>query len=262
MSTNAVQELIADGETRAQKAPAAVDGLRRLATAIDRRWEFDGEPAVAVGGIIHHTALLWRDTPRIRPVPGTLRRLEREMAGMWHCAIAAVFEIDGNPLRVGSVQLSPFDQTWATQDASRLLRVFNSDEIPGLLGGDFNGIGATEPDPYTGIAWHPDHAYQLHVSGQADRRAAYRLEKVGRMRDCALLAATPLEPTTGFHPQDHHPARRIDRWYATYHLPDAAITGFRTAPVDELELAPDQWLTDHRPIEVSIDLSRWPHRTP
>ncbi|GAA2806468.1 hypothetical protein [Saccharopolyspora taberi] len=79
----AVQEIIADGENRAATFPAATVGVRRLAQAVDRCCEIDGQPAVAVGGIIHHTAVLWRDCAKIRPVSGTLQRLERELAGMW-----------------------------------------------------------------------------------------------------------------------------------------------------------------------------------
>lgn len=61
--------------------------------------------------------------------------------------------------------------------------------------------------------------------------------------------------TTGarINPADNHPDRRVDRWYATYHVPAEAVTGFRVAALEEIELGTDSWLTDHRPIEVTLD---------
>ncbi|ONI92801.1 hypothetical protein ALI22I_01890 [Saccharothrix sp. ALI-22-I] len=266
----AVQEIISTGEDHKDKCPGAVAGLRRLAEAVGRRCEVAGEPAVAVGGIIHHTGLLWRDG--IEPVPGTLHPLTREGAGMWHCAVAAVFDLGGPKARIGSVQLSPFDQTWARMDTSQLLRVFNRDDIPGFLGGDFNGIGAQQVvdedgyswydhDPYVGRSappWHPDHAYQLGEDGLVDRQAAVRLEhpRLGRMRDCAVITGTGWIPTTGFHPADRNPDRRIDRWYATHHAPDAAIAAYRVVPLEQVRILIDDRpveLTDHNPIEVDVD---------
>lgn len=268
----AVQEIISTGEDQKAKRPGAVAGLRRLAEAVGRHWQVAEEPTVAVGGIIHHTGLLWRDG--IEPVPGMLHPLTREGAGMWHCAIAAVFDFGGPKARIGSVQLSPFDQTWARMDTSQLLRVFNRDDNPGFLAGDFNGLGSQQVicgdgyewydrNPYIyggkfGVPWHPDHAYQLDNDGNVDRQAAVRLEhpRIGRMRDCALLTGTEWIPTTGFFSKDMHPDRRVDRWYATHHVPDTAVTGFRVVPVDEVKVTIDGELielTDHRPVEIDVD---------
>ena len=284
----AAQEIISTGEAEAaaagrsfpilptaqDKAPGAIEGLRRLAEATDRNCMVAGLPAVAVGGVIHHTGLLWRDG--IEPVPGMLHPLMREGAGMWHCAIAAVLDFGGPKARIGSVQLSPFDQGWAARDVNQLLRVFNRDDVPGFLGGDFNGLGAQQVirgdsyewydrNPYVyggkfGIPWHPDHAYQLDDDGTVDRQAAARLEhpRIGRMRDCALITGTEWTPTTGFFSQDKHPDRRVDRWYATCHVPDSAVTGFRVAAVDEVRVTIDGELvelTDHLPVEVDINES-------
>ncbi|MET9265308.1 endonuclease/exonuclease/phosphatase family protein [Amycolatopsis sp. NPDC004079] len=281
----AVQEIISTGEAEAaaagrmfpvlpttqDKTPGAIAGLRRLGEATGLNWQVGGLPAIAVGGIIHHTALLWRDG--IEPVPGTLHPLMREGAGMWHCAIAGVFDFGGPKARVGSVQLSPFDQQWAARDANQLIRAFHRDDIPGFLGGDFNGIGAQkivvgdgcewyDRDPYVyggkfGVQEHPDHAYQFDENGALDRRAAARLEhpKIGRMRDCAVVTGSPWEPTTGHFSKDMHPDRRVDRWYATHRVPTAAVTGFRVVPVDEVTVTLDGErveLTDHRPIEVDV----------
>ncbi|MBO3736686.1 endonuclease/exonuclease/phosphatase family protein [Actinoplanes flavus] len=249
----AVQEITAAGADQEQKRPGAVRGLRRLATAVDHICDIDGEPAVAVGGLIRHTGLLWRDG--ITPVPGSLHTLTREGGGMWHSAVSVVFDFAGRPLRVGSVQLSPFDLTWSTMDCAQLLRVFNSGATPGLLGGDFNCIGsdrAYDPDPYQGLSWHPDHAYQLTATGEVDRRPAHRLEAshLGRMSDCARLTGADWAATTGHHPADNHPARRIDRWYATHHFPTEAVTGYTVVDPDAVGDT-----TDHLPVVVTFDAS-------
>jgi hypothetical protein len=132
---------------------------------------------------------------------------------------------------------------------------------PGFLGGDFNGIGAQQVirgdgyewydrNPYIyggkfGVPWHPEHAYQLD-DGEVDRQAAVRLEhpRIGRMRDCALLSGTEWIPTTGFFSKDNHPDRRVDRWYATHHVSDTAVTGFRVVPVDEVKMTIDGELVE------------------
>lgn len=249
-----IQEIIADGESRAVKAAGAEAGLRRLAKATGLECEIDGEPLVSVGGIVHHTGLLFRNCPEIRPRPGSVHRLEREMAGMWHCAVSAVFEFNGKPLRVMSQQLSPFDPDWREADALQILRVVNKGDVPAVVGGDFNFVPLHDPNPYVGVPWHPDHTYQFDVTGQLDRRAAIRLEGdgQGRMRDCAELAGAEWEATTGHSAVDYHPPRRIDRWLATHQVPAAAVRGYRVVPLDDLRHG-DDYLTDHRPVVLELD---------
>ncbi|MBH0780368.1 hypothetical protein [Nocardia bovistercoris] len=77
-------------------------------------------------------------------------------------------------------------------------------------------------------------------------------ERVGRLRDCAIVAGDRSTPTTGFHPVDPHPPRRIDRWYATHRFPLAAIVGYRVHESAELAHE-DGWLSDHLPITTVID---------
>ena len=173
---------------------------------------------------------------------------------MWHCAVSVVLDLGGTPIRVGSTHLSSFDMNWAVQDVAQLLRVFNTGTVPGLLGGDFNGIGSNstyDPDPYIGVPWHPDHAYQLTDTGTVDRRPAHRLEAdhLGRMRDCARMTATPWAPTSGHHSTDSQPARRLDRWYTTYDFPSQAVTRYTVA--DPAQVGE---LTDHLPIMIDINV--------
>ncbi|MBO0883065.1 MAG: hypothetical protein J2P17_22565 [Mycobacterium sp.] len=252
----AIQEIITAGDTRADKAPGAEAGLRRWAEAVGMNYDAAGEPLLAVGGVWHHLGITYRDTCRrnpgtlIRPQPGTVRRLEREGAGMWHGAVAAIFDIGGHRMRIGTTHLGPFDQLWNQQNALQLLREYHRDQTPGLLGGDMNCTAADpdyDPDPYDGYPWHPDHVHQLDEYGHVDRQASIRLERIGRMKDCARLAGAPYT-TTGHHPNDNHPPRRIDRWHTTHNFPTAAVTGFRVVPVADIGL-----LSDHRPVLVDID---------
>lgn len=115
----AVQEIISTGEAEAGTAgrlisttqgqdPGRDGGAASAGRGSRPELELGGQPAVAEGGIIHHTGLLWRDG--IEAVPGTLQPLTRDGAGMWHCAIAGVFDFGGPKARIGSVQLSPFDR--------------------------------------------------------------------------------------------------------------------------------------------------------
>lgn len=205
----AVQEIVArePGPRDPDKRDLATTRLRRLAKAVDRQWKHRGEPMLALGGDIHHTALLWRDG--VTPVPGTIGRFERADAGMWHSMVTCVFDLGGPRLRVGSVQLSRFDQAWGWSDAAQILRAMHRDDVPGFIGGGFNGVGATtvptvdgdshfyDHDPYLHQPWHPDHAYQFDEHGHLDRRVAIRLEHLGRMRDCARITGAPGPPPPG-----------------------------------------------------------------
>ena len=63
-------------------------------------------------------------------------------------------------------------------------------------------------------------------------------------------------PDARIIPADRHPERRIDRWYATHHVPEAAVTGYRVTPVEDLTVVIDGRtveLTDHCPIEIDVD---------
>lgn len=251
----AVQEVVARAPATARdpdKRELAARRVRRLAEAVGRCCDLEGVPVCAVGGGMHHTALLWR--AGIEPVAGRVGRFERD-AGMWHSLVTAEFDLGGPRLRVGSVQLSPFDpgRGWGWRDAGQIMRAMNSDAIPGVVGGDYNGLGADpvyDPDPYAGVAWCPDHAFQLDEHGEVDRSTARRLEGPGRFRDCARIANAAWAATTGRHPADRHPPRRIDRWYATYHCPDAAITGLGVAAPEVVGEC-----TDHDPVVVEINES-------
>ncbi|SHN75896.1 endonuclease/exonuclease/phosphatase family protein [Cryptosporangium aurantiacum] len=253
----AVQEVIAPEREWQEKAELAERHVHQLAEATGRVCTVDGVPACGVGGGAHHTGLLWRDG--IEVVPGSLTRLGRADAGMWHSLVAAVFDLGGPTLRVASVHLSPYSPAWRETDAAQVLRAINADATPGIVGGDFNGVAADssyDPDPYAGVAWHPVHAQAFGPGGGVDRRAPSVLERQGRLQDCARLAGAPWTATVGHWPDDPHPPRRIDRWYGSWHLPPGAVTGFRVLDGRfDPAYPPLPEISDHLPIEVTLDLS-------
>ncbi|MEV6927443.1 endonuclease/exonuclease/phosphatase family protein [Dactylosporangium sp. NPDC051485] len=263
----AVQELRVPGPAEHRKAQArgAAVRLRRLAEAVGRRCDTGARAEdllLAVGGGVHHVGLLWHEDS-VAPVPGRVQRFGRA-AGMWHSLVTAVFDLgDGVLARAGSVHLPPFDQNWAVQDTSQILRAMHGDDLPGFVGGDFNNIGATkvrdpstgelvfyDADPYAGLPWQAHHVYQLDADGDVDRRAAHRLEAphLGRLQDCAILTDTPWTPTTGHHPDDRHPPRRLDRWYATHRAPGRAVRRYQAVAAARVG-----GLTDHCPVIIDVD---------
>jgi endonuclease/exonuclease/phosphatase family metal-dependent hydrolase len=254
----AVQELIADGADERERQAGADAALRRLAGATGMSGAVDGRAVAAAGGGRYHTGLLWR-ADRVSVRPGSPVRLGRGSHGLWHSMVACVLTVDGTPLRVGSVHLSPHSPPWRAADAYQVLTAMHPDGLPGFVGGDWNSIGASRVEagdgwrhydrsPYPAPVWHPAHGYQLDGDGRVDRGAARVLENAGGMRDCAVLAGAPWQPTTGYHPIDPQPPRRIDRWYATHQVPAAAIAGYAVADPDRVGTD-----TDHRPVLVTVD---------
>ena len=51
---------------------------------------------------------------------------------------------------------------------------------------------------------------------------------------------------------DRHPHRRIDRWLGSWHLPRAAVAGFRVIDQSVAGIDPKA-ASDHLPAEVTID---------
>jgi len=131
------QEIMAPGRTCADKTPSAQARLRRWANATGAmRYDADGEPLLVVGGSWHHLAITYRDTCRhdprgtIRPIPGTVRRLDRDSAGMWHGAVMVDFDIGGHLLRVGTTHLNPRDQDWCRHEARYVVDEMQHDGVP------------------------------------------------------------------------------------------------------------------------------------
>ncbi len=252
----AVQELISsgpDGNTgdRSKRA-AAESALCTLADALGMNCIAGTRPTVAVSKTRHHTGLLW--APGIEVVPGGFMAYDGGHFGISHGMATAVFDVGGPLLRAGSVHLSPFDPglSGGWKDAGQVHRAFHrEDGIPGLVGGDWQGIGSNhryDPDPYENFEWNPAIAYHFDLYGQPDRHAAIRMERWFRFQDCAILANATRHSTTGHHKTDRQPPRRIDRIYATYDFPREAIAGFRAVDPDLVGQC-----SDHCPVLVEVD---------
>ncbi len=256
----AVQELVSSGRDKNIEGPAtrrneASRALLSLATALGMLCDTSFVPAVAISPTRHHTGLLWR--PGIDVVPNSLMRYDSHIYGNSHGLVAAVFTVDGRKVRVGSAHLSHCDpgMSGGWKDAGLVMRAFNrNDGIPGIVGGDWQGIGADatyDPDPYAGKEWDQSHSYHYDRDGNVDRDAAIRLEHHGRFRDCARLLEAKWQATTGHHETDTNEPRRIDRVYVTHDVPADAVTNYRVVDPSEVGQC-----TDHCPVVVDFDESR------
>lgn len=252
----AVQELISSDTNGcmddADKRLRAGAALCELADALGMTCIADGAPAVAISRTRHHTGLLWRNG--ISVVPGGFTPYDSATSGISHGMATAVFDLGGVKLRAGSAHLSPTDpgMSGGWLDAGQVHKAFHrEDGIVGLVGGDWQGIGADvtfDPNPYIGVDWHPAIAYHYDTNGRVDRDAAYRLEANFRFKDCAVFAGARWKQTTGHHETDRQPARRIDRIYGTYDLPNDAVMSCRTLDPDEIGQC-----SDHCPVLVEVD---------
>jgi endonuclease/exonuclease/phosphatase family metal-dependent hydrolase len=253
----AVQELISSHRDKNIDGPAtrrneASRALLSLATALGMVCDTSFVTATAISLTRHHTGLLWR--PGIDVVPHSLTRYDSHVHGNSRGLVAAVFTLGGKKVRIGSAHLSHCDpgMSGGWKDAGVVMRAFNrGDGIPGIVGGDWQGIGADadyDKDPYHGKEWDQSHSFHYDRDGNVDRDAAIRLERHGRFKDCARIAAAPWQETTGHHETDTNQPRRIDRIYVTHDVPDEAVTGFRV--VDPAEVGQ---CTDHCPVVVEFD---------
>jgi len=232
--------------TRGCSQTAAARRRDRTAQPIDR------QPAVAIGGTIHHTALLWRAGSPRSPAPCARWNATTPACGTAPsppCSTSAVHCCGslGTPEPLRSALGRAGRQPTPAGPARR--------RHPRILAGDFNGLGASaslDPDPYTDTDWHPDFAHPLDLNGHVDRRAAIRLERLGRMADCARLAAAEWAPTTGHHLNDRTlTGDRPDLRHPPH--PREAVIAHHTADPDLVAQS-----TDHCPVAVDIDPSRLP----
>ncbi|SEF34427.1 Metal-dependent hydrolase, endonuclease/exonuclease/phosphatase family [Amycolatopsis pretoriensis] len=250
-----VQELISgpdNGGDALTRLRAAEDALIDLADALGLTCSADERATASISQTRHHTGVLWRHG--IDVVPRRFSPYDSDVYGNSHGMAVVLFDVGGRPLRVGSAHFSHFDPglSGGWRDAGVVMRAFNrNDGIPGIVGGDWQGIGSDETydkDPYKGKPWDVSHALHYDLNGEVDRHGAIRLERYGRFRDCAQLVGADWEATTGHHHTDTNEPRRIDRVYVTYNFPEAAVTSYRVVGTDVVGQC-----TDHRPAVVEVD---------
>ncbi|WP_372663511.1 hypothetical protein [Amycolatopsis kentuckyensis] len=251
-----VQELVSsprgvDLDEPAERRRAAARVLRKLADDLNMNC-LDTVEAVGTSLTRHHTGLLWHND--LHAIPGSLMRYDSHIYRNSHGMVTIVLDVGGKKLRVASAHLSPTDPGMSAGylDAGLIHRALHrEDGIPGLVGGDWQGIGSDvkhDPHPYLGVEWNPAIAYHYDNNGRVDRDAAYRLEQNFRFKDCQIFTGTRWAQTTGHHRTDRQPPRRIDRIYATHDFPDDALVALRTLSPAEVGQC-----SDHCPVLVDID---------
>ncbi|SEP53757.1 endonuclease/exonuclease/phosphatase family protein [Amycolatopsis saalfeldensis] len=278
----AVQELIAEGNTREDTARLAGHRLSLLAEGTGLRYEHaPGAPAVAIGNQGFHSALLWADG--IRPAGNWY-----SIAGssFWHAM--AMLDLDvgaSEPVTHASVHLRPFGREHRADEGERVLvAMTRGTRRLGFVAGDFNSVSAArvrrrtpdgagerwplyDPDyPAGEDNWHPSLASYCHVSSDetrtlswtTDRRPTGHLEHTG-LRDAAALIDAPWMPTVGHWSGGDHPDARLDQIWATSAAADA-VTGYEvidrplSAADEPGEVTADPWtLSDHLGIVATYD---------
>jgi endonuclease/exonuclease/phosphatase family metal-dependent hydrolase len=249
-----VQELVSGPNNDASEHRRALAGaaLCELADAVGMDCIAECQPAVSISRTRHHTGILW--SHGIDVVPRRFTPYDSDVYDNSHGLAVVVFDLGGRPLRAGSAHFSHFDPglSGGWRDAGVVMRAFNRNEgIPGIVGGDWQGIGSDETydkDPYEGKPWDVAHALHYDLNGNVDRHGAIRLEQHGRFRDCARLVGADWQATTGHHHTDTHQPRRIDRAYVTYNFPEAAVTSYRVVGPEVVGQC-----TDHCPVVVEVD---------
>lgn len=150
----------------------------------------------------------------------------------WHGAARIVAHTDGlpDPIQLASVHLAPSSPVIRLAEAEALALI--AKDFPALIGGDFNALPASDPEP---------PGTEGRGRRKLDRSAAQALEEAGFL-DVGARAGD-LTPTVG-HASDL--PYRCDRIYTT--LPAETITGYQVITSADSE-------SDHRPVLAEFDLT-------
>lgn len=220
-----------------------------------------GQVALGAAGSGYHTGILW-DPATITPVPGSVRSYGVE-DGLHHALVVADLEVPGGGrLRFGSYHADPFRPGRRVEEALRVASAFRRGPA-GVLGGDFNNIGADrsprggfyDPDPFAALPWDRQWLFQCEWAEdtavadgghRADRGPGHVLRRAGLV-DAAAVLDVPWEPTAGHRGGGIHPARRIDGIRVSAGLVPALRSHrvVRTAQTVEA--------SDHLPVVVELD---------
>jgi endonuclease/exonuclease/phosphatase family metal-dependent hydrolase len=258
-------DVLAVQEVRAADAGTAGRRLCQLAADSGLRCEVP-DPALAAGSHGYHVGLLWREG--IEPVPGSLRARSRDY---WHALASVLLDLGGHRVRHCAYHAPPFGRRLRADEAELVLAAVTraGDGMPALVGADWNGESADripagpdgrwsryEPgDPYAGVAWFPDLAYQCEWDyderGQrrhwADRSAGEVLW-AGGLLDAAAVLRAPWQPTAGHHPDDQYGQRGVRRRIDIIRVtPDVAVA-LRAHRVEDTGQA--RSASDHLPVTV------------
>ena len=242
----------------------------------------DGRVAIEPGGHGFGVGLMW-NPDRVRPQPTTLRRFPTEF---WHGLVHLGFVVTatGTTATFGSYHASPYERP--RRDSEALLvagRITGSSIIDaGLVGADWNAVGESERldvDPYADRPWKPVFVHCCEwdtdehgspVRWRASRTAARNLHAGGLVDVVRHLYDTGRDhrraDTTGHHPVDPQPCRRIDTVRATatalaavvghYIAGCTSASGASAAALDVLGKLRE--LSDHLPSITVVDPAALP----
>lgn len=273
----AVQEVIADGEDKAELAGRK---LQELAEATDLECRYaPNKPAVAVGNHRFHVGLLW--TEGITPEGGWGAY---SGTNMWHSEAKLHFDVGARtPVQHASYHAPPFGRYRRADEAERVLSTMTrpDNRPPGLIAGDWNAVSAdrvfrqgwiseddAEPDrwvlydkdPYTGRdasgelkPWHGDLVYQAKWEYDSEGRRRWWADRepgevlyAGGLRDAAAALNAPWQTTVGHWPEgDPYGERRIDAIRVTEEV-EPALRGYEVINTELSRSA-----SDHLPVVVT-----------
>lgn len=261
----AIQEVrAADSATARQRLGqlAADTGLRCLVPGPDGG---AGRPALAVGSHGYHVGLLWR--AGIDPVPGSLQVRSQDF---WHGLATVVLDVGGRRVRHGSYHAPPFGRRMRADESELLLAAItrSGGPLPALVGGDWNAESADrvpaatggwqlyEPgDPYAGVSWFPDMAYQCDLTYDETGQPRHRVDRsagevlwAGGLYDAAAALQAPWQPTTGHHPGDAYAQRGVRRRIDVVRVTGEVVGALRAHRVEDSTRA--RLASDHLPVSV------------
>lgn len=260
----AIQEIRAGGEEEARQRLRQLAGDTGLQCLVPGPDGGPARPALALGSHGYHLGLLWRDG--VEAVPGSLQTRRRDY---WHALACVVLDVGGRRVRHASYHAPPFGRRMRTDESELLLAAITRSGVglPSLVGADWNADSADrveaggrwrlyEPhDPYAGVEWFPDLAYQCEWDYDERGRRRHRVDRsagevlwAGGLHDAAAALRAPWQPTTGHHPDDpfgrHGVHRRIDIIRVTADMPGA----LRAHQVTDTATA--RRASDHLPVSV------------
>lgn len=264
-------DVLAIQEVRAPDEDTARQRLRRLARDTGLRCLVPGHsggparPALAMGSHGYHVGLLWRDG--IEPVPGSLQARSQDF---WHGLVTVALEVGGRRVTHGAYHAPPFGRRMRADEGELVLAAITraNGGLPALVGADWNAESADrvpagpgewclyEPgDPYAGVAWFPDMAYQCELLYDERGRPWHRLDRsageilwAGGLHDAAAALRAPWQPTTGHHPGDPYGQRGIRRRIDAIRVTADLVGALRAHRVDDSERA--RHASDHLPVSV------------
>lgn len=261
----AVQEIRAPDEDTARRR------LQQFAGDTGLRCEVPGgaggaeRPALAMGSHGYHVGLAWRDG--IEPVPGSLQARNRDY---WHALASVVLDVGGPLVRHAAYHAPPFGRRMRVDESELLLAAITraGSGRPALIGADWNAESADriptgdgrwclyEPrDPYAGVEWFTDMAYQCDWDYDDKGQRCHRVDRsagevlwAGGLRDAAAVLQAPWQATTGHHPDDPYGQRGVYRRIDMIRVTGNVVDALRAHRVEDT--GPARLASDHLPVTV------------